>query len=185
VLSPSLHVSSVQLLQSNSLASNFGQNRYFATHNGIGILTHEIGIFPQSVGNIPHHKNLSAGLKPPSTVLIVLACLLRRAITETRQGGIEMDTLKSIDSSYRSDAVTDESRDAGDAIVVSEWDADVFHHLVSDLERQGYVARRETYRVTPEMNPETGRIVHLHTVELYRVGQDEGEKRHPILDTRQ
>jgi hypothetical protein len=30
------------------------------------------------------------------------------------------------------------------------------------------VARRETYRVTPEMNPETGQIVHLHTVELYQ-----------------
>ena len=35
----------------------------------------------------------------------------------------------------------------------------------SDLELQGYVARRETYRVTPEMNPETGRIFHLHTAD--------------------
>jgi hypothetical protein len=59
------------------------------------------------------------------------------------------------------------------AIVISEWDADAFHRRVMDLELQGYVARRETYRVTPEMNPETGRIVHLHTVELYQADPDE------------
>jgi hypothetical protein len=54
---PSLQVSSVQFLRSNSLASNVGQDRYFATHNEIGALNHEIGIFPQSVGNIPHRKS--------------------------------------------------------------------------------------------------------------------------------
>lgn len=84
-----------------------------------------------------------------------------------------MDTLKSVDNADPGGAVTNESRGAGDAIVVSEWDADAFHRRVSDLERQGYVARRETYRVTPEVNPETGRIVHLHVVELCRAGQDE------------
>ena len=45
---------------------------------------------------------------------------------------------------------------------------DTFHRRVLDLELQGYVVRRETYRVTPEMNPETGQIIHLHTVELYQ-----------------
>jgi hypothetical protein len=58
-------------------------------------------------------------------------------------------------------------------IVVSEWDADVFHRRVLDLEMQGYITRRETYRVTPEMNPETGRIVHLYTVELRQASPDE------------
>ena len=96
-----------------------------------------------------------------------------------------MNALKSTDSSYRGDVAANESSNAGDAIVISEWDADAFHRRVSDLERQGYVARRETYRVTPEMNPETGQIVHLHTVELYQANQDEMEKRHPTLDTRQ
>jgi len=85
-----------------------------------------------------------------------------------------MNTLKAIDSSDR-DAVTNEGADAGNAIVVYEWDADAFHRRVSDLELQGYVVRRETYRVTPDTNPETGRIVHLHMVELYRAGSDEVE----------
>lgn len=55
-----------------------------------------------------------------------------------------------------------------DLIVVREWDADRFHARVLELEQQGYVARRETYRVTPEMNPETGWITHVHTIELAR-----------------
>jgi hypothetical protein len=84
-----------------------------------------------------------------------------------------MNTLKAVDRSGRGSAVTNEGADAGSAIVVSEWDADEFHRRVSDLELQGYVVRRETYRVTPEANPETGRIVHLHTVELHRAAPDE------------
>ena len=84
-----------------------------------------------------------------------------------------MNTLRSVDSPDRGDVVANENSNTGDAIIVSIWDADAFHRLVSDLERQGYVARRETYRVTPEMNPETGRIIHLHTVELYQAGPDE------------
>jgi hypothetical protein len=82
-----------------------------------------------------------------------------------------MNTLKSVDNSDPGDALASEIRNAGDAIIVSEWDAEAFHRRVSDLERQGYVARRETYRVMPEMNPETGRIVHLHTVELCLAGR--------------
>ena len=40
--------------------------------------------------------------------------------------------------------------------IVREWDADTFHARVLELEKQGWVSRRETYRVTAEMNPETG-----------------------------
>jgi hypothetical protein len=79
-----------------------------------------------------------------------------------------MKSLIAIDSSDCGDAVVDEGRSASNAIVVNEWDADTFHRRVLDLELQGYVVRRESYRVTPEMNPETGQIVHLHTVELYQ-----------------
>ncbi len=57
-----------------------------------------------------------------------------------------------------------------DVILVREWDADQFHARVMELEKQGYVARRETYRVTPEMNPETGWITHLHSIELAKPG---------------
>jgi hypothetical protein len=88
-----------------------------------------------------------------------------------------MKTLKAVGRSNHDDAVADKSVDAGNAIIVSEWDSDAFHRRVSDLELQGYAVRRETYRVMPEMNPETGRIVHLHTVELHWVGSDEVECR--------
>jgi hypothetical protein len=50
--------------------------------------------------------------------------------------------------------------------VVREWDADLFHARVLELEKQGWVARRETYRVTAEMNPETGWVTHVHSIEL-------------------
>jgi hypothetical protein len=79
-----------------------------------------------------------------------------------------MKSLIAIDGSDCGDAFVDEGKTASNAILVSEWDADTFHRRVSDLELQGYLVRRETYRVTPETNPETGRIIHLHTVELYQ-----------------
>jgi hypothetical protein len=88
-----------------------------------------------------------------------------------------MNTLKAVDRSNRGASVAIEGVDESNAIVVSEWDADAFHRRVSDLELQGYVVRRETYHITPETNPETGRIIHLHTVELYRAGSDEAESR--------
>ena len=50
--------------------------------------------------------------------------------------------------------------------MVREWDADQFHARVMELEKQGYVARRETYRIAAEMNPETGWISHVHSIEL-------------------
>jgi hypothetical protein len=54
--------------------------------------------------------------------------------------------------------------------VVSEWDAERFHQKVLELERQGYIARRETYRISAEMHPETGIVTHVHSIELYRPG---------------
>ena len=50
--------------------------------------------------------------------------------------------------------------------IVREWDADTFHARVLELEKQGWVSRRETYRVTAEMNPETGWVTHVHSIEL-------------------
>ena len=52
--------------------------------------------------------------------------------------------------------------------VVSEWDAERFHQKVLELESQGYIARRESYRIAAEMNPETGIVSHVHSIELYR-----------------
>ena len=55
-----------------------------------------------------------------------------------------------------------------DVIVVRDWDADSFHRRVMELESQGYEARRDTYRINPEMDPESGNIIHLHTIEMSR-----------------
>jgi len=59
-----------------------------------------------------------------------------------------------------------------ETVVVSEWDSDLFHQKVMELEAQGYEARRDTYRITAEMNPETGIVSHLHSMELYRPAKD-------------
>jgi len=37
-----------------------------------------------------------------------------------------------------------------------------------ELEAEGYVAKQESYRITPEMNPETGRITHIYSIEMCR-----------------
>jgi len=54
-------------------------------------------------------------------------------------------------------------------VIVREWDAETFHRRVLELESAGYVARRETYTITPETHPETGEIIHLHAIELQRL----------------
>jgi hypothetical protein len=53
-------------------------------------------------------------------------------------------------------------------IEVREWETDSFHRRVLQLESQGFVARLESYRITPEMNPENGIIIHLHSMEMYK-----------------
>jgi hypothetical protein len=53
-------------------------------------------------------------------------------------------------------------------LLVREWGSDLFHRRVIELEASGYVARQETYSILPEMNPETGEIIHLHTIEMQR-----------------
>lgn len=55
-----------------------------------------------------------------------------------------------------------------DVLIVSDWDSESFHRQVLELESRGYTARQETYRITPEMNPETGLITHLRSIEMRR-----------------
>jgi hypothetical protein len=50
--------------------------------------------------------------------------------------------------------------------MVREWDADQFHAKVLELEQKGWNARRETYKILAEMNPETGFVSHVHSIEL-------------------
>jgi hypothetical protein len=52
-------------------------------------------------------------------------------------------------------------------VFIREWGAEAFHRRVLELETRGYIARRETYRIAAEMNPETGEIIHLHTIEMF------------------
>ncbi len=58
-----------------------------------------------------------------------------------------------------------------DLVLVREWDADKFHARVMELEKQGYEARRDTYRIIAEMNPETGWVSHVHSIELAKPEQ--------------
>ena len=53
-----------------------------------------------------------------------------------------------------------------DPIVVREWNSVTFHERVLEFESRGYVARLESYNIKAEMNPETGEIIHLHTIEM-------------------
>ncbi len=62
-----------------------------------------------------------------------------------------------------------------DATVVREWGPESFHQRVRELEAAGYLARRETYRIIPEMDPETGKIVHLHSIEMYKTEEQESQ----------
>lgn len=55
-----------------------------------------------------------------------------------------------------------------DFIQVREWDPEAFHRRVLELEKKGYVWQRETYRVMAEMDPETGKVIHLYTIEMCR-----------------
>jgi hypothetical protein len=52
--------------------------------------------------------------------------------------------------------------------LVREWDSDTFHRRVMELESRGYSSREGTYRISAEMNPETGAIVHLHSIEMIK-----------------
>jgi hypothetical protein len=53
-----------------------------------------------------------------------------------------------------------------DPIIVREWNVQDFHRRVLEYEKQGYIARRDTYRVTAETNPETGEVIHLYVIEM-------------------
>ncbi len=53
-------------------------------------------------------------------------------------------------------------------ITIREWDPEVFHRRVLELEAEGYEARLDSYQVLPEMNPETGEIIHLRSVDMYK-----------------
>ena len=62
---------------------------------------------------------------------------------------------------------TEEPRDAmAEPILIREWESERFHERVLELESRGYVARRDSYTITPEMNPETGFIIHLYSIEM-------------------
>ena len=58
-------------------------------------------------------------------------------------------------------------------LLVREWDNEIFHRRVLELESKGYVACRETYSVTAEQNPETGYVIHLYCMEMRPAVPDE------------
>ena len=56
-----------------------------------------------------------------------------------------------------------------ESVIVREWGSDAFHQRVIELEGEGYVTREGSYNIAPEVNPETGAIIHLHTIEMFRL----------------
>ena len=60
-----------------------------------------------------------------------------------------------------------------DATLVREWSSEAFHHQVLELESKGYNTRRETYQIIADMNPETGEVIHLYTVEMCKPGEED------------
>lgn len=59
-------------------------------------------------------------------------------------------------------------------ITVREWDPEEFHRRVHELEAEGYVTCLDSYRVLPEMNPETGEVMHLRMVDMYKTLANHG-----------
>ena len=53
-------------------------------------------------------------------------------------------------------------------VLVREWDSDAFHRRVMALESAGFTSRQESYHIVADMNPETGEIVHLYSIEMSR-----------------
>ncbi len=51
---------------------------------------------------------------------------------------------------------------------VREWGVDAFHKKVLQLESEGFVSRLESYRIVADVNPDTGIVTHLHTMEMYK-----------------
>jgi hypothetical protein len=56
-------------------------------------------------------------------------------------------------------------------ISVREWDPDVFQRRVLELEAAGYTTCLDSYQVSAEMDPETGEVIHLRSVELCKMKQ--------------
>jgi hypothetical protein len=54
-----------------------------------------------------------------------------------------------------------------ESVLIREWGGDAFHKRVLELESRGYLAKLDSYRIIAEMDPETGEIVHLHTIEMF------------------
>jgi hypothetical protein len=52
--------------------------------------------------------------------------------------------------------------------LVREWDAEQFHAKILELENKGWITRKESYKIMPEMNPETGIVSHVHSIELVK-----------------
>jgi len=55
-----------------------------------------------------------------------------------------------------------------EVVQVREWGVDAFHKKVLQLESEGFVSRLESYRILADMNPDTGIVTHLHTMEMHK-----------------
>jgi hypothetical protein len=61
-----------------------------------------------------------------------------------------------------------------ETIVVRDWDPDIFHRRVVELEANGYSVCLDSYQIVPEMNPDTGEVIHLRSVEMRKPANNAG-----------
>jgi hypothetical protein len=58
-------------------------------------------------------------------------------------------------------------------VLMQDWDSERFHRRVLELVSNGYKARLESYKITPEMEPDTGKVIHRYSIELLKVSAEE------------
>jgi len=63
----------------------------------------------------------------------------------------------------------EEDMSESETITVREWDADAFQRRVLELEAEGYATRLDSYQILAEMNPETGEVIHLRSIEMRKL----------------
>ncbi len=60
-----------------------------------------------------------------------------------------------------------------EVVIVNERDPKAVQRRVYELEAQGHVSRRDSYRVFRETDTETGKTLHLRSMEMHKAEGDE------------
>ena len=125
------------------------------------------------VGHLPPGKRKRLGVdrviqivKPPRSGRLRRDVFLMGSVQEEAHSHNSRRSLRPTKWYPSGDALLSETT-MNQAILVRDWNVNDFHRRVLNFETLGYVARRETYRITPETNPGTGEVIHLYAIEMF------------------